>query len=253
MIRRVVLTWAVLLIVVVSIAVGAAPRASSPRGPSPRKSPVTKPAADAAPAVSTSGAKLVITEIMYDPLSPESDDQQTEWVEIRNVGPAAVNLEGFQLTSGSKQKPHDAKQRCVLGNVSVAPGEYAVIGVGAESCYKDFGLPTFAAYGGEAKYAWLTNNGDEVAIRDRHGDVIDEVIYATETPWPVIKASGSSIQFIAAAGEDPAAANDDPKNWVASDSTNSDTFAKHGKGTPGAGTKTMVAASQPTKSASAKR
>src|SRR4051794_25160865 len=29
--------------------------------------------------------KLVITEIMYDPLSPESDDQQTEWVEIHNV------------------------------------------------------------------------------------------------------------------------------------------------------------------------
>jgi hypothetical protein len=240
------LTLAVLFVVIVvvaSVALAATPRA-------PRRSPASKPAASAAP--SASGAKLVITEIMYDPLSSESDDQQTEWVEIRNVGPSAVNLQGFQLTSGSKQKPHDAKQRFVIGNVAIAPGAYAVIGVGAEPCYKDFDLPAFAAYAGEAKYAWLTNNGDAIAIRDTRGDVIDEVIYATEDPWPIIKSSGSSIQFVQPAGEDPTTANDDPKNWVASDSTNSDAFAKHGKGTPGAGPKSAVAASQPVRSAAAK-
>src|SRR6266496_3886069 len=38
--------------------------------------------------------KLVITEIMYDPTSPESDDQQTEWVEIQNAGAQTINLQG---------------------------------------------------------------------------------------------------------------------------------------------------------------
>src|SRR5690349_21033417 len=68
--------------------------------------------------------KLVITEIQYDPSSEESDDQQTEWVEIQNVGAESVNLKGYQLTSGSKAKPHDAKQRFVLGEISIAPGAY---------------------------------------------------------------------------------------------------------------------------------
>jgi hypothetical protein len=72
--------------------------------------------------------------------------------------------------------------------------------------------------------------------------VLDEVIYATDTPWPIVKNSGSSLQFLAPAGVDPAIANDDAKNWVASDSTNSDAFPEHGRGTPG---KAAGAATQP--------
>lgn len=203
--------------------IAAAP--TRPRTPAP-----SSPARKSAPTVMP---KLIITEIQYDPASQESDDQQTEWVEIQNVGASPVNLEGLQITSGSKAKPHDPKQRFVLGNVIVKPREYAVIGIGAQQAYADLKLPPFVAYAGETHYAWLTNNGDSVAIRDAKGVVIDEVVYETESPWPVIRASGSSIQFIAPAGEDPAAANDRPENWVASDSTNSDAFPNHGRGTPG--------------------
>ena len=188
--------------------------------------------------------KLVITEIQYDPSSEESDDQQTEWVEIQNVGAESVNLKGYQLTSGSKAKPHDAKQRFVLGDLSIAPGAYMVIGIGSKSCYEEFDLPTMAAYAGESKYAWLTNESDSVAIRDPKGKVIDEVIYDSKSPWPVIRNSGSTLQFIAPEGEDPVEANDDPRNWVASNSTNSDLFPKHGRGTPGGPPKQNAPASQ---------
>ena len=181
--------------------------------------------------------KLIITEIQYDPSSEESDDQQTEWVEIQNVGDTSVNLRGFQITSGSKAKPHDAKQRFVLGDISIAPGAYLVIGVGDKADYQEYDLPTLAAYCGEARYAWFTNESDSVAIRDPDGEVIDEVVYESKSPWPAIKGSGSTLQFIAPAGEDPAEANDDPKNWVASNSTNSEAYPKHGRGTPGSAPK----------------
>ena len=178
--------------------------------------------------------KLVITEIQYDPASEESDDLQTEWVEIQNIGRMRINLEGLQITSGTKARPHDPKQRFVLGRIILAPGERAVIGVGTPQAYEGLNLPDFFAYAGETRYAWLTNGGDSVAIRDAKGVVIDEVVYSTEPPWPLIRSSGSSIQFINRAGGDPAAANDDAANWVASDSTNSDLYPEHGRGTPAA-------------------
>src|SRR5580765_1986287 len=81
------------------------------------------------------GPKLAITEIQYDPKSEESDDLQTEWVEIRNFDSSSINLKGFQITSGSKSKPHDAKQRFVLGDINIAPGQYLVIGIVKKEAY----------------------------------------------------------------------------------------------------------------------
>jgi hypothetical protein len=174
---------------------------------------------------------------MYDPKSQESDDQQTEWVEFKNFGDEEVSLKGFAVTSGSKAKPHDAKQRFVIGDVVLEAGAYAVVGIGKKECYQEFDLPEMGIYIGETKYAWLTNDGDSVAIRDAKGKVIDEVVYKVDEAWPVIKGSGSSIQFLEPAGEDPKEANDRGENWVASDSTNSQSFKGHGRGTPGDGVK----------------
>jgi hypothetical protein len=180
--------------------------------------------------------KLAITEIQYDPRSEESDDQQTEWVEIWNYGAESVDLKGFQITSGSKARPHDAKQRFVLGAISIAPQQHLVIGIGTRECYSDFELPTFAAYASEEHYAWFTNDGDSVAIRDAKAKVIDEVVYEVTAPWPVVRNSGSTIQLVVpqgAEGADPKEANDKAENWVASNSTNSESFKNHGRGTPG--------------------
>jgi hypothetical protein len=176
---------------------------------------------------------LVVTEIMYDPQSGESDDVQTEWVELKNVGQQAINLRGLQLTSGTKGKIHDPKQRFVLGEATIAPGAYAVIGIGAAKCYATFKMPPFAANCDEAKYAWLTNTGDSVAIRDEKGRIIDEVVYETESPWPAATRNGYSIQFVPPDGQSLVEANDDPKNWVVSGASNSDEIKAHGRGTPG--------------------
>jgi hypothetical protein len=176
--------------------------------------------------------KLVITEIMYDPTSPESDDQQTEWVEIQNVSEQMINLQGYQITSGSKTKPHDPKQRFVIRDAKVEPGKYLLIGIGSSSAYANFNLPRMDVYCDESHFAWLTNSGDSIAIRDDKGKIIDEVVFSNDSPWPAVRA-GSSIQFIAPPGEDPTVANDDGKNWIASGASNSTNYPGHGRGTPG--------------------
>jgi len=218
--------------------VGASAPRREPPPPPPKKAP-------AEPQQPQPRPQLVITEIMYDPSSGETEDVQTEWVEIHNRSPQAANLKGFQITSGAKGKIHDPKQRFVLGEVVVAAGEHAVIGIGASSCYGEFKLPPFAAHCGETKYAWLGNTGDSVAIRDGNGRVIDEVVYETEPPWPGANRGGGTIQFIAPEGEDPLKANDDPKNWVACNAHNSDEFKGHGRGTPGGPPKATDATTQP--------
>ena len=214
--------------------------AAAKRQPPPPPPPPSAPAREPQPR-----PKLIITEIMYDPQSGETADAQTEWVELKNLGAQPANLKGLQITSGVAGKIHDPKQRFVLPEALVAPGEHAVIGIGAASCYAEFKLPPFAANCGEAKYAWLTNTGDSVAIRDDHGTIIDEVVYQVEAPWPAANRAGGSIQFIAPTGEDPTKANDDAKNWVASNANNSDEFKGHGRGTPGAPPKESDPTTQP--------
>jgi hypothetical protein len=217
-----------------SITIAASPRREPPpkKEPAPPREPQPRPV-------------LLITEIMYDPQSGETEDVQTEWVEIVNRSPQPANLKGLQITSGVRGKIHEPRQRFVLPEAVIAPGEHAVIGIGAASCYAELKLPPLIAHCGEAKYAWLTNKGDSVAIRDVRGVIIDEVVYETESPWPAANRAGGSIQFLPPEGDDPIKANDDPKNWVASNANNSDEFKGHGRGTPGAPPKSDDATTQP--------
>jgi hypothetical protein len=178
------------------------------------------------------GPKLAITEIMYDPASPESDNEQTEWVEIHNFGQSAIALQGFELTSGTKFSPHALRQKYVFRDVTIAPGAYLVVGIGSPSMYEPYGLPPFRVYVGEGKYAWFTNSGDSVAIRDSRREIIDEVVYSTDSPWPAVR-NGGSIQFIAPPGTDPQVSNDQGKNWIASSAATAEEFKRHGYGTPG--------------------
>ncbi len=182
--------------------------------------------------VSFAGTNVVITEIMYNPSSGEQDEKQTEWVEIFNAGTSPANLHDYQLTSGIKGDPKSAKQKYIISDLTLAPGQYAVIGIGGKEAYAGLGLPDFDAYAAETKYAWLLNAGDGVALRDEKSQVVDEVIFGVESPWPK-KRTGASIQFMGALDADAGKSNDDAKNWVQSDAKNADEFKGHGKGTPG--------------------
>ncbi len=187
---------------------------------------------------------------MYDPRSQETDDLQTEWVEVHNFGDETVHLKGFRVTSGSKAKPQNSNQSYEIADLAVGPGKYLLIGIGRRECYERLGLPEMNIYVGETAYAWLTNQGDSVAIRDAKGEVIDEVVYGVESPWPDLRGSTDSLQLIVPAGADPKVANDHAENWVASNATNADYFKGHGRGTPGEGIK--QAATQPVAKAGGK-
>src|SRR5688572_9663914 len=178
--------------------------------------------------------KLVITEIQFDPQSAERDEKQTEWVEILNPGTEEVSLKGLQLTSGTKAKPEEVKQKFELGDVTVKPGAYVVIGVGTPESFEGLGLPEIVAHAGELKTPWFANGGDSVAIRDEKGAVIDQVVYGITAPWPEKTRGGGSLQFVPPAGADELPkANDDPMNWILSTETNAESYPGHGRGTPG--------------------
>lgn len=187
--------------------------------------------------------KLVISEIQYDPSSPERQEKQTEWVELFNAGTEEVSLKGLQITSGTNSQPEALKQKFSLGEGVLKPGGYIVVGIGTRDSYEGLGLPPLAAVAGETRIPWLSNSGDSVAIRNEKGELIDQVVYKVAAPWPE-KTSGCSIQFVLPAGEtDAAKANDDPKNWVRSSDANADVLSGHGSGTPGAPPQAVAVAS----------
>lgn len=69
-----------------------------------------------APAAS---AQLLVTEVMYD---PASDESRWEWIEVRNTGPAAVDLDGYVI-----DRVGDRERTTVTPNILSRPLLGAVV------------------------------------------------------------------------------------------------------------------------------
>ncbi len=151
------------------------------------------------------GVPLRITEIMYNPIGGDP----YEFVEIQNVGQAALNIGNYSFEGISFNFPP---------NTILPPGQSMVIASGLSP-------GSFAArYPGVmvAGYftANLSNGGERLAIRDGNGRIVLSVDYDDENGWPAAAdGGGPSLEII-----DPFGDPDDPANWRASASNN---------GTPG--------------------
>jgi|GEM_PF-116254 len=160
---------------------------------------------------------VIISEIMYNPASPED---AWEWVEIFNFGDAAVDLAGFVLDDGNNSFHASAN---ILEGV-VEAGETAVL-FNAD----DISAETFADAWGDglnlvAVSDWgangLNNGGDTVALwssfADYSGDettfanAVDIVVYDDSDPFPA--DDGAASIFLT----DLTADNDDGANWALS-------------------------------------
>jgi hypothetical protein len=144
---------------------------------------------------------LVITKIMYHPGTstefPGSSDQ--EFIEIKNNGNEPVDLTGvyfrgtgfvYQFSAGSIFPPQGVLQ---LANHS-------------ETFVQQQG---FSPYGQFTRN--LNNEGQKLTLADGFGNVIDEVAYSNESPWPNADGNGSYIQLTSADLDNAVATN-----WVAS-------------------------------------
>jgi Lamin Tail Domain len=145
------------------------------------------------------GPPCVISEFMKDPT--DVADSRGEWVEITNLLPWRLNLEGWVLSD-------DGSNAAILGGgpaiLRCGPGASIVVGADADPLTNG-GVPVLGEWSGFT----LTNSSDEIILSTPDGVVVDRIDYDDGVLWP--DSPGRSIAL------DPAAhdvmLNDDPSNW----------------------------------------
>ena len=123
---------------------------------------------------------MLITEIMYNP--PEEDADSLEFIEIKNIGGQTINLENFQITN--------AIQHTFI-SINLVPGEYVVLAQDADAFLNTFGSFAIQWDAGE-----LSDEGGIIELRDDFGNLINQVPYDSEDPWPTEpNGDGPSLTF----------------------------------------------------------
>jgi PKD repeat protein len=143
----------------------------------------------------TAGAKLVITEIMYN--SPETGTDSLEFLELYNNG-YGLNLDGFYFSDGiGFTFPSD----------SLSAGQYLLVAGHSSAIQNTFGKPSIQWTSGA-----LSNSGGVLTLRDNYGNIVDQVNYGISDPWPsAANGHGPSLTLC-----DPNSDNSLPINWKAS-------------------------------------
>lgn len=129
---------------------------------------------------------LRITELMYNPSSPEAsifDTQDYEYVEMVNVGPSPLLLNGVAFTKGIAYAFPDG--------VVLEPGGYLVLAKELAAFHSRFTVPqgvmVVGGYGGQ-----LSNSGEELILADAAGEVIHQFAYS-DTWQPLTGGEGFSL------------------------------------------------------------
>jgi hypothetical protein len=169
--------------------------------------------------------ELVITEIFADHAAPaggSGEDVGKEWIEIYNTGGAAIDLEGLTLGLWRLDDAEPA-HRHVFGSVTVAAGDYLVVGNVAPEFVGDTGYLDYG-YGDDLGELYNTGGGK---LTITCGDAsIDEATYNDAD-------SGRSTSFDGGTAPDYTA-NDDLTRWCSTPGDAAYAFEEANHGTPGA-------------------
>ncbi len=141
-------------------------------------------------------ARLVITEIMYNP--PETGTDSLEFIEIFNNGSLPVVLKGLYFSEGIDY---------TFPAVILPSGEYLVVAANSEAITNTFSVASLQWDEGA-----LSNSGEDIELTDYFNTVLDYVEYDDEVPWP-LEADGGGPSLTLC---DPNADNSLPENWLAS-------------------------------------
>jgi hypothetical protein len=137
------------------------------------------------PCMNVSVPELVITKIMYHPkptaLYPDDDD--LEFIEIRNAGTATVNLSGicFAGTGLVYQFP---------ANSTLGAGSCVIIASNSTAFKATYGFTPFGQF-----TRHLSNNSENIVLTDAFGNVIDYVLYDDTAPWPLADGNGYYLRL----------------------------------------------------------
>ena len=156
---------------------------------------------------------LRVTELMYHPAPPSGAEvaagytnaNEFEYLEIANLGPAAVSLLGVCLTSGVGFD----FSLSVITNLPAGGRVLTVSNPAAFSLRYGGGLPVAGRYSGN-----LDNGGEVLRLEDRFGRTIQEFAYGDGPGWPAgADGGGFSLQIL-----DPDGPYDQASNWRTSSS-----------------------------------
>jgi PKD repeat protein len=140
-------------------------------------------------------AKIVITEIMYNP--PETNIDSLEFIELFNNDTAAMNMENFYFKNGVI---------FTFPNVTMPSHSYLIVAKSDTAMFNTFGVYTLKWTDGS-----LNNGGESIVLYDREGFMVDSVNYDDALPWDTLAdARGPSLELC-----DPDSDNNDPLNWRA--------------------------------------
>ncbi|HYW81571.1 MAG TPA: lamin tail domain-containing protein, partial [Thermoguttaceae bacterium] len=155
---------------------------------------------------------LVITELNYNPLDPtteelavdpEFNNDDFEFIELRNVSNETVELAGVQFTGGVTLTIDGL-------NHLLAPGERTVVLSNQTAFEARYG--TSVAVVGVYTDGSLSNGGEEITVLDRLGETIIEFTYDDSDAWPGrADGNGSSLELL-----DPNGDYNDGANWRSS-------------------------------------
>ena len=172
-------------------------------------------------------SNLVITEIHYAPLSPETSEELAaandasdfEFIEMQNVSTDMIDLTGMHFTEGID---FDFTFSEVT---TLAPGELVLLVRNRAAFEARYGTAHSGRIAGEFLPTRLENAGERLHLVNGVGTTIANFRYNDRDPWP--EAAGrDGFSLVLAAATVPVPDYSEPGNWRAS------TMAG---GTPGAG------------------
>jgi len=128
---------------------------------------------------------LVITKIMYHPQTTTQfpDEEEMEFIEIRNTGTTTVNLSGVYFPGTGFVYRFPASS-------TLAPGLCVILASNASVFQSVYG---FAPFGQFTKH--LSNSGEPLILADAFGNVIDHVEYSDMSPWPDADGNGYYLKL----------------------------------------------------------
>jgi hypothetical protein len=146
--------------------------------------------------VNTADAQVVINELHYEPVY---NNVPEEFLELYNNGETPVDLSGWRFTDGIDYRFPDG--------AVIMPGQYLVVAEDPTTMFELWGIDAYGPWEGS-----LSNDGEEITLRNGLGIQVDRVEYGLGFPWPTsVAGDGPSMELI-----NPNLDNDLGGSWRAS-------------------------------------
>jgi len=152
--------------------------------------------------VGNTTSDLKITEIHYHPLDSDSvSDNEYEFLELKNIGTAPINLSQSQFVDG-------ITYTFPAGTV-IDPSKFIVLASNRQEFNRRYGFLPFGEYSGQ-----LDNGGETITLLSATNDTIFSVTYDDSSPWPETPDGGG--YSLVPKETNPTGDLNDPSNWRAS-------------------------------------